>query len=78
MTEIGVPGSPDGPPVEPKVIAEVAVMFLDTGLHSVKWERVPGRTPRQVIGAAVDVLNRILADDMLEKLEGDPPREPPL
>jgi len=79
MTSVGVPGSLDGPPIEPKVTGEVVVTFLDNGKSpTVSWpRRVQGRRPREVIREAIESLERVLSDDMLEKLEGDPPREPP-
>jgi len=41
------------------------------------WTRVPGHT-RQLFEDAAVYVGLILDDDMLEKLEGDIPREPPL
>ena len=78
MTDIGVPGSPDGPPIEPEVVGEVVVTFLDSGKHSATWQRIPGRSQREVITEAVELLQGILEDDMLEKLDGEVPRVPPL
>ena len=81
MPEIGVPGSLDGPPLkEPEVTGEVKITFRDDGLSPiVSWpRRVQVRMPREIIEEAIESLQRVLEGDMLEKLEGEPPREPPL
>ena len=80
MTNVGVPGTYDGPPIPPNVVGEVVVTFLDNGSPpTVRWpKRVQGRPAREVIGEAIHSLEMLLEGDMLEKLEDEPPREPPL
>lgn len=78
MAALGVPGTPDGPSIEPAVIGEVAVTFRASGRPSIRWPKIAGRTYRDVVGQAVEELQRLLDGDVLDKLDGDPPREPPL
>ncbi len=78
VSDIGVPGSLDGPPLPDPATGQIVITFFETGQPSVAWPRIPGRTAREVISEAASLLEMILADDMLEKLGQDPPREPPL
>ena len=77
MTDIGIPGSPDGAPAEPKVLGELVVTFTDAKPPSIKWPRIAGRSHREVVGEAVTALEGLLDSDVLDKVDGETPREPP-
>jgi hypothetical protein len=77
MPEIGVPGTPDGPSPERPAIGELVVTFYEGGPPSIQWPNIEGRTHRQVVGEATTALVNLLNGSTLDKLVGDPPREPP-
>ncbi len=78
VTGIGTPGSPDGPSPERAATGKLVVTFHDAGPPSIEWPTIPDRTHRQVVGDATKALVDLLNDTTLDKLGGEPPKEPPL
>jgi len=54
------------------------VTFHDVGPPSIEWPTIADRTHRQVVGDATKALVDLLNDTTLDKLGGEPPKEPPL
>ena len=77
MTDIGVPGSPDGPPQERATTGELVLVFHDTGRPDIKVPTIPGRSHREVVGEAAKALIDLMNGDVLDRLGEGPGLEPP-
>ena len=64
--------------MEPEVLGTLVVTFTDSRPPSIQWPRLPGRSHREVVREAVTALEGLLESGVLDKVDGETPRERPL